>query len=126
MKSTLFLLTILLSLSCSEKTGVNILKEASETEFGTIKGQESEAINYLIKQLSSGKEITLNNENDAEGEGYSIFRVQDKTFEFREGGHGWSGEWTKIEREELIKKLHKLVLLNDGSHWSKTGKIRER
>ena len=106
--------------------GIKVIKKAKTIkEFGILEGQESLAIDFIISKLSKGFQILLHNDEDEEGEGLTELRKINNTYEYKNSGHCWTGNWTVLQESELIKLLEILAPLNNGEDWYSTAKIRK-
>ena len=109
-----------------EHESINVLKKSElETEFSFVSGKEVEATDHLLSLLDGTYELSLANDQDEEGEGRTSVKYQNNEFLFRNGGHGWSGDWSRISKENLRLMIIELAPHNDGSHWSLVGRLRK-
>ena len=90
--------------------------------FAIIEGQEEVAAKHLIRLMSEAEICLMNNEDEG-GEGATTIRKTKTGFEARNGGHGWQGDWNKMNEDEVSQLIIQLAPQNRGGHWSREGSI---
>jgi len=109
-----------------ENKPVRVIKKLEqEIEFSIITGKELAAADYLLTIVDGTCTLSLVNDDDEEGEGTTVVSFEDGSYRIQNTGHGWTGEWITISKQDLKALIVKLAPHNDGSHWSLVGRLRK-
>lgn len=94
------------------------------TRFVIPEGREQLAVSEMMRLLDEGCEITLHNDLDEGGEGYTSFRRDAHGYATLDAGHGWQGKWTVTDEPGVRATMLQFSAFNRGTHWSHRGTIR--
>jgi hypothetical protein len=81
------------------------------------------AIVGLLDALKRCNEFALADHRQGDFESCTTFRATSNGFEMMTGGHGWSGDWRRLDYTSALIELSKLAQYNHGPHWSNCGHL---
>lgn len=82
--------------------------------FAIPSGRESAAGSELLTCLADGAEVSLRNDLDEGGEGFSSFCRSSSGNFTRVGGHGWQNEWKPIDEAAFLTAVVEMACHNRG------------
>lgn len=82
--------------------------------------QNEAAADYLLSILSDHIRFSL---NSSPSDDVIQFRLHEGGYESMSGGHGYSGDWKPLDRENMIKKIKMVAQFNQGNHPRGLGSI---
>ncbi|HEY1399036.1 hypothetical protein [Roseateles sp.] len=95
--------------------------EGEITNFSIPVGREADAALELLALLAAGHEVSLSDDDDEGLEGLHMLKHSPDGLVMRQGGHGWSGTWQPVAREQAVETILSLAPLNRGGNGSACG-----